>query len=263
MCWRKIVSWFKPDPMVENKNKTALLFAINNYPHEANDLNGCINDQNDVADKLEYLFPGEWSIVKFHDSEVTKSNFRNTIKNYIVSMSSGDTLLIHYSGHGTQVPSATESDGYNEAVYLYDAYLEDDDFNEVLQLIPDGAKVIIALDSCFSGTATRLLNPRYVKSRYYPIHEIKGLKRAKKYLKSDLMKWVVFSGCREDQTSADAFISGRYNGAFTYYWLRALKKGITYQQWADDTIYGIHLGGFEQVPTIEGDSNLINQIIFT
>lgn len=247
---------FKKKPPIPHGNKTALLFAINNYPGSGNDLNGCLNDQEDLAKKLP-----DFNIFKFKDSEVTKSNFRNTVKNYIVGMHSGDILLVHYSGHGTQVPSATEADGYNEALYLYDGAFEDDEFNEILQLIPDGAKVIIALDSCFSGTATRLHNPRYEKARYYPTQERKSLKRAKIYLKSDLMKWVVFSGCQENQTSADAFIDGRYRGAFSYAWLKTMDRGKTYQQWADDTIYELYKLKFEQVPTLEGDTNLINQII--
>ena len=37
----------------------------------------------------------------------------------------------------------------------------------------------------------------------------------------------LISGCRSDQTSADALIDGRYNGAATYYLLRALRADPT------------------------------------
>ena len=33
---------------------------------------------------------------------------------------------------------------------------------------------------------------------------------------------VLFAGCKADQTSADAYFNGRYSGAFTYYFLKAL-----------------------------------------
>ncbi len=33
----------------------------------------------------------------------------------------------------------------------------------------------------------------------------------------------LWSGCGEGQTSADAFIGGKYNGAFTYYWCKTLR----------------------------------------
>ncbi|MDO9111692.1 MAG: caspase family protein [Desulfatirhabdiaceae bacterium] len=34
---------------------------------------------------------------------------------------------------------------------------------------------------------------------------------------------VLFSGCRDNQTSADVYISGAYNGAFTYYFCRHIR----------------------------------------
>jgi hypothetical protein len=259
MCWKQ-----KPPPVVVG-NKVALLFGINNYPGGSdNDLNGCINDINDVAAKLNSLYPSAWTIELFKDSEVTKFAFRNSIKNQIVAMKSGDLLLIAYSGHGTQVndPHHDEDDGYDEALYLYDGVFTDDEFNSILQLIPDGAKVIIGLDSCFSGTATRLYDKGYLKAKYIPGKIRKSLKRRKKYLKSDIMKWVVFSGCQEDQTSADAYIAGRYNGAFTWAWLKTIDKSISYNTWCQATINKLD-PEFDQVPTIEGDCNLRKMTIFT
>jgi hypothetical protein len=34
---------------------------------------------------------------------------------------------------------------------------------------------------------------------------------------------VLFAGCKDNQTSADAYISGAYNGAFTYYFCKTLR----------------------------------------
>lgn len=258
MCFKK-----RP-PVIITGNKVALLWGINNYPGAANDLNGCLNDIHDVRDKLNELYPGEWNINTFEDNQVTCSMFRNTIKNQIVSMRSGDLLLIHYSGHGTKVndPHYDEADGYDEALYLYDGAFTDDQFNEVLQLIPAGAKVIIALDSCFSGGATKLLGGVYQKAKYIPTQKVKSLKRRKKYLKSDVMKWVVFSGCQENQTSSDAYIDGRYNGAFTWSWLKAIDKAISYNTWCVSTANKLD-PEFDQVPTIEGDFDLRKLTIFT
>ncbi len=38
------------------------------------------------------------------------------------------------------------------------------------------------------------------------------------------MNHVLWSGCRDDQTSADAFIGGDYHGAFTYYFCDSIRK---------------------------------------
>jgi hypothetical protein len=259
MCFKK-----RPPVPVPNVNRQLLSFAINNYPGSGNDLNGCINDQDDLIDKLNEL-GFAFAVKTFQDSEVTRANFRNTIKNYIVGMKSGDFLLIQYSGHGTQVhdPHHDEADGYDEALYLYDGAFTDDEFNEVLQLIPEGAKVVIALDSCFSGGATRLFNGDYRKAKYIPTQKIKSLKRRKKYLKSDLMKWIVFSGCGETQTSADAYINGRYNGAFTWAWLKEAKTGIINKTWNSNTKYLLNAYDFEQVCTLDGDETLQASQILT
>jgi hypothetical protein len=254
---------FKKKPPIVNVNRQLLSFVINNYPGTGNDLNGCINDQNDLIDKLDELGYA-FAIQAFQDAQVTRAIFRNTIKNYIVGMKAGDLLLIQYSGHGTQVRDihGDEDDPYDEALYLYDGAFTDDEFNEVLQLIPDGAKVIIALDSCFSGGATRLFTDFYAKAKYVPTQKIKSLKRRKKYLKRDVMKWVVFSGCSENQTSADAYINGRYNGAFTWGWLKSMETNISYNTHLQSTALKLE-PQFEQIPTIEGDDAIRKQILFT
>ena len=38
------------------------------------------------------------------------------------------------------------------------------------------------------------------------------------------MNHVLYSGCRDNQTSADANSGGSYNGAFTYYTKRFIKE---------------------------------------
>lgn len=257
MCWKKKLP-------ITNVNRMLLSFAINNYSGSGNDLNGCINDQDDLVDKLDEL-GFAFAVQTFQDEQVTRATFRNTIKNYIVGMKSDDLLLVQYSGHGTQVrdKNADEADGYDEALYLYDGTFTDDEFNEVLQLIPEGAKVIIALDSCFSGSATRLFTDFYNKAKYVPTEDVKSFKRRKKYLKRDVMKWVVFSGCSESQTSADALINNRYNGAFTWAWLKEMKVGLNYKNWNFHTKALLSDYEFEQIPTLEGDETLMNSQIFS
>ena len=166
--------------------------------------------------------------------------------------------MIQYSGHGTRVRCTTEEDGYDEALYLYDGVFLDDEFNELMMLIPDGANVIVVLDSCFSGGATRELG-RYRKSRYA---EYKGETPKVNKTKS-VLNHIVFSGCRSDQTSADAYINNRYNGAFTFCWLKSKDLRDDYKEWGDKTIYKVHQHGFEQVPTLEGPEEMINKLIFT
>lgn len=269
MCWKKISSWFKPDPIVPLiGTKKALLFAINDYPGNQNDLDGCLNDQRDVVNKLNTSFEG-FVIRRFEDAQATISRFVSELDDAIRLLVEGDILLIHYSGHGTQIPcrDSDEPDGYDEAIYLYDGALSDDKINISLQRIPIGAIVVLIFDSCFSGSVTRHMinNPHPTKNRFMPNPIVsKRAKRVKrKFAKSYGMKWIVFSGCQENQTSADAYINGEYHGAFTYFALKALRPGMTYNEWMTKITEYLPSNIFDQAPTLEGDENLFNNLVFT
>lgn len=253
MCFKR-----KPPEPIVNCQRMILTSAINNYPRTGNDLNGCINDQSDLISKLP-----QWNVKAFRDSEATIRNFRDNVKNYILGMKSGDFLIIQYSGHGTRVRdnSGDEADGYDEALYLYDGTFTDDSFNELMLLIPEGAKVMVVLDSCFSGTATRNKG-KYFKPKYIAPTEDRSWVQ-NKIVKDAPLNHLVFSGCKSDQTSADALIGSRYNGAFTYFWLRAMRQGMTYREWINETVRLISLNGFEQVPTLEGPEEMLDQVIFS
>lgn len=248
MCWRK-----KPqEPEVYN-SKTLLHFAINNYPGTSNDLNGCVNDQTDLEAFFNKNYP-EFAVEKYKDSEVTWQRLHDEIKNHIVAMKTGDILVIGYSGHGTYGPDGTETDGSREGLYPYDGRVFwDDDFRALLDLIPEGASVYIILDSCFAGGSTLTRNPAYMKNRFMPLEGYVAKKRPRAMLRSDKMNYLLFAGCSEGQTCADAYLNGRYNGAFTYYLIRNWGREKSNYEWLKATVYYISAGKFEQVPQLIGD----------
>lgn len=255
MCFKK---WFHKSEEIswKHSSKVALLFGINNYPGGENDLDGCVNDIDLAESKLQ-----GFQIRKFQDTLVTIKNFIAQIRYAILNSVVGDVLYIHYSGHGTYVEdlNGDEVDGYDEALYLYDGPLIDDELNTLLQLTPEGVTVVLLLDSCFSGSATR--NPH--KARFMPPKfEKKEHLRIKRGWYENL-KWIVISGCGENQTSADALINGKYNGAFTYYAMNTLVGSMTYQTWFNKIREFLPSREFEQAPTLEGNSYLINKIVLT
>ena len=264
MCLRKWFSKPEPEVMIPTK-KRALLFAINKYGG-GNNLNGCINDQQAIKEKLNMFFPS-FDVKTYTDSEVTKKRFAAEIDSAIAALRPDDTLLISYSGHGTQLrdDNKDEPDGYDEALYLFDGPFRDDTFNVLLHKIPEGAKVIILLDSCFSGTATREINGFGKKGRFIQTKNYKpGLRSKKRFAKSyDNAKWLTISGCGEHQTSADAFINNKYRGAFTYYALKALYTTMTYEQWFNKIKTYLPSEDFEQAPEMEGNEKLYSKIVFT
>lgn len=247
---------------LDDRKRKALLFAINNYPDGVNDLRGCINDQNNVISKLRELYAGQFDIKKFKNREVTKSRFLTELADAVVSMDKRDILLVHYSGHGTQVPDqdGDESDYYDEALYLYDGYVTDDEINSILKLIPTKAIVVVAFDSCHSGTSTR--NPEYKVPRFHSLNGGPVRTKVRRRIIPQDIRWVAFSGCKANQVSYDAHIDGDFCGAFTYYFLKSLKYGITYEEWYERISKELPNSDYDQEPQFEGDPNLTDRIVF-
>lgn len=242
--------------MIDNKN-IALLIAINDYKGTENDLNGCLNDQSD----MEKLLTPKYQIVKLKDGECTVLAVKTAIINIMHSLKSGDNFIIHYSGHGTQIvdKNEDEKDGFDEGLYLYDGVLVDDDLGYILTNLPDGVTCLVLLDSCFSGTATREIG----KGKYFKLFDIEAhIQKNKKGIVSDKdMKWCVISGCSENQTSADAYINKRYNGAFTYFLIQSHKEGMTIKDWFNSLRKSLPNRKYSQIPTLEGDQRLFNNKI--
>jgi hypothetical protein len=103
MCFKKIYDWLtKPDPeivpipipepmKVDNK---ILHFAINDYPGTANDLNGCLNDGRDMVARLDALFPNEFEVSRFMNSDVTRSCYKGEIEKAISLLPVGAVVLV-------------------------------------------------------------------------------------------------------------------------------------------------------------------------
>jgi len=243
-------------PAWEHSPRVALLFGINNYGGFGQDLNGCINDVELAASRLN-----GFQIRKFLDKQVTVRNFINQVEYAIANSVENDVIYIHYSGHGTYVEdlSGDELDGYDEALYLYDGPLIDDKMNEMLQKIPEGVTVLLLLDSCFSGTATR--NPYRIRFMPPTFEKVSHLRVKRNWYEN--MKWVVLSGCGENQTSADAEFDGKSYGAFTYFAWHTLKATMTYKTWHAKIREFLPSREFDQAPTLEGNSMLLEKRVFT
>lgn len=243
--------------------RTALLFAINDYTGSQNDLNGCLTDQKEMLHLIEGAYPG-FVIKLFSDSTVTVAKFTTEVAKAIGLLKAGDFLLIHYSGHGTQVydTHGDEEDGYDEALYLYDGTVIDDDIGKSLKNIPEGAVVFFMLDSCFSGGGMKRFHT--CKSKFVPHPDYPEMRKKKRIrIPREEMRYLVMSGCQEDQTSSDAYINGKYCGAFTYHAIQTFAPGITYIQWLTRIHKYIPCKSYPQNPTLEGKTDLFNKIVFT
>ena len=144
----------------------------------------------------------------------------------------------------------------------------------------------VITDCCHSGTVTRAIEPpdapmieRYLPSpwdlvdaesgpkpdRNNPRHAAQGAgdraQGAATSLRCDIPE-VLISGCRADQTSADAAIGGGFAGALTYNLVEALTESATplsYRELHDQTCAKLKRGRYEQVPQLEGSEARLDQ----
>jgi hypothetical protein len=139
-------------------------------------------------------------------------------------------------------------------------YLES--LGQSIGLLRPGATVVMIMDSCFSGTATRnSLLSTYKKSRFIDPGTPEPEGRIKKVARTDFMKWIAISAASEHQTASDAMIGNQYVGAFSYYAYKTLKQGMTWREWFNAIRLYLPSTDFEQIPTIEGPEFLLDRVI--
>ena len=122
----------------------AILVGEENYSG-SNYLPGTLNDMKAMAGMLGGL-RSKYKIKKLPDA--TKDQILNAIASYANSGKSYDVLYFCYSGHGT----SNYMGAYQGALYTVDSkYIRTDELEAALSAFP--GKVVVLLDSCFSGAA--------------------------------------------------------------------------------------------------------------
>lgn len=171
--------------------------------------------------------------------------------------------------------------------------ISDDELHDLFQQVPANVLVEVYLDTCHSGTGMRgaefslhAPRPRFIAP---PEGEFQGVKpqkkvrgftlhrgtrtpaprtpapTAKKAAKSaskavDLnpaTNQILWAGCKANQTSADAYFNGRYNGAFTYWFVSTVKSTQNKLSRKDvlAKVRAAMAGKFSQIPQMEGNAS--------
>ena len=276
--------------------KVALLFGINRcdplvYYGDALTLKGCVNDAKSF---YNYLVKQKFGKIYYNvDSDATISNFLRVWKDATKDLKDGDTLLLQMSRHGmsldqnvmeNDVEQSTPQYSGDQAAVMYDGVIVDDCFWRLFMDLPK-IKLIFINDSCHSGSQYKVASipvpgneRKYRKSKgvsrdYLPkkdnVLDVAQLEKAfgKPTNKDQKFDLISISGCQDNETSADAYIGGKYAGALTYCLLSSLytypKKTLRELQVVLNQ--SIKANGFEQNPKviIEGDQNLYDQPLFS
>ncbi len=160
-----------------DENKHALIIAIGDYDRSETGW-GPISSENDIPlIKSALIGQGfeEKNIAILQDENADKAGIIEALKILLESVSRGDYVVVHYSGHGQQISDDNndEIDGLDEALVtinapsLYEAsanykgeeHLRDEEFGELIDQLcvkaGSNGQVLVILDSCHSGTGTR------------------------------------------------------------------------------------------------------------
>ncbi|MBX3325056.1 MAG: caspase family protein [Nitrospira sp.] len=265
--------------------KRAVLIGINKYQIPGSDLNGCVNDVKNLSGALKtYCGFADKDITTLIDLKATKKAMQTAIEKLIKGGEKGDTLLLHYSGHGSNVPddNGDEADHRDEILCPTDLdwkdTLRDDWLRKTFDKLRVGVSLTVIMDCCHSGTNTRAILPpdAPVRERFLPCpldlmatesgrklrgtlrgqlgKAPRGRKRKSDIVHADIQEMLI-TGCRDTQTSADAHIGGTYNGALTYYLVESIKEArgqLTYRELHQRTIAKLKQNDYDQVPQLEG-----------
>lgn len=244
--------------VVPGPKKYALLIS-SNYPGTQYQLNGCLNDSQNIQNLLTTKY-GYNNITLLNDNvaiKPTKSNIINSLTNILRNANSGDTVVLFYSGHGTYTidRNGDELDGKDEMICPSDMnFISDDELNSLLkQNLKSGVTIISLFDCCFSGTILDL--------RYNYLDSLNLDKLTINLKEPDLSnnKIIMISGCNDNQTSADAFINGKFAGAMTFAFLTSLENNnysINYKDLITNMRKLLNDNGYTQLPQLSSSVNI-------
>ena len=220
------------------------------------------------------------------NEDAKKQGIVNELKNLANNISEGDIVVVHFSEHGQQIrdnENMDEIDGYDESVIPYDAqlyfssdykgenHLRDDEItvllNNIRSKLGKDGNVLVILDSCHSGTATRGLSKsrgtsiKFEEPGYSPPEnsDQDNFSEIEESVdNSDLASMVVISGASQEELNYEYFDKNSETsyGSLSYALSKALSDATpetTYRALFDIIQVEMSIIAPWQSPQIEGD----------
>ena len=194
---------------------------------------GKINGDKDIPIVTSFLTKAGYgnNIITLVNRQATKKNIVSAFKNLEKICNNGDVVYVHFSGHGQQMKDVhnDEKDGLDECWIPYDAYrkpcdkdrgekhLTDDEVNYYLNAIRDKigdtGKMLVVIDACHSGGATRGDEDEVVRGVEDIFEAIKsfiwgtsadnGKADVNPNAKENKERWITISACKSDQVNIE------------------------------------------------------------
>ncbi len=255
--------------------KRALLIGIDDYQAEhISDLRGCGNDVDLMRSILINKFdvpPDNVKVLK--DAQAKRQDIIDAIQKHLIAKAQADDVVIlHYSGHGSQMldTSKDEIDDYDETLVAHDSRtkgvfdISDDEINGLLKQLTEKTKnVTFIFDSCHSGAAARGGNAvRKIEPDNRPpppaapfAISARGAGDGEADFRLNGSDYVLISGCMATELSNEAIFNGGRQGVMTWYLSQALlaaKDKSTYKSVIDEVTSEVSTRYTSQHPQIEG-----------
>lgn len=216
---------------------------------------GKINGDRDVPFVEEVLRNAKFktgNVKKLVNQQATKEAIVKAFKSLASQSKCGDMVYVHFSGHGQQMKDVhnDEKDGLDECWIPYDAYrkpcemdrgekhLTDDEVNYYLNAIRDKigdtGKMLVVIDACHSGGATRGDEDEVVrgvedifeaiKSFIWGSSTEKGKTDVNPNAQVNKERWITISACKSDQVNFE--MKSPAVGKLTYAIYKKVKESI-------------------------------------
>jgi hypothetical protein len=248
--------------------KKALLIGIDYTSIPSIALNGCVYDVININRMLVDAYDYASANITILRDDInnpatlpTKANIINNLISLASDSANLEEVWIHYSGHGSQIPDRNKDEisGYDSILvpldYKTKGFIVDDDLLNIIKRF--ACKTILIFDSCHSGSVCDLpWSFQYVS----PTNWTKTKSNSVTINNPNIF---MFSGCKDDQTSADAYFKMDKSaaGAFT----NALITGLRYYRhnvsignlYQYVCVY-LKSGGFTQIPILSTTSQSPN-----
>lgn len=203
-------------------------------------LQGCVNDAKAIEAAVRPLAATTRLLL---DGEVTRAAFLRAWQEMVANSAPGDTLLVTYSGHGSQERQPSPggaADGLHDAFILanFDSSkagfnqerILDEEMQGLWKSVQDRNKVIFVADACHSGGMTRKVDSRIngeIRYRTAGLYDVSNelqvkvkLPRAPNVL--ELPHVVFLSGAQSSELVPEFTIDGRPQGALSWSFASAL-----------------------------------------
>jgi hypothetical protein len=268
----------------------ALLIGINQYG-KGNDLNGCINDVEDVDRYLIESFKNNHQIKKLCNHDATRVNIIEAFETHFQQMQDGDIAFVYYSGHGDTFtkPDSIYDPNNNTELQSWVCYYEDErcdladkEVGVLINLITNDKNVqcVVVTDCCHSGTSTKNGNRssrNFIKQngsgyQHISVENYYGFSRENTNANGQYIfeagKHIHIAACLDDQKSLEDEINIMENygvgkeikirGLFTYNLielLRRYKGAIGYANLVEQAGLALQLKNINQGPLLNNNTD--------